>query len=692
MRKPLEKIALIGNPNSGKSSVFNQLTGLNQQVGNYPGITVDKKTGSLQLERNRNISVLDLPGTYSIYPRSEDEKVVFDLLSRPDHPDYPDVVVVVADAANLERNLLLFSQVYDLRVPVILVLNMIDLSEKSGAIIDLARLSRLLGNVPIVPVNARKGQGIDQLIRRLADFGTPDAHPDFLNISVKENISQEALATAFSGGGGLMPPPENSAARAKPFGHLLDDEAQIAETERRYQKIREILPLVVKKQAIAPPERSLTRRLDKWVVHPIGGYAIFLAVLFVIFQAIYSVAEVPMNLIDSVFFTLSSWCKSLLPAGVLTDLIAEGLIPGLGGVVIFIPQIVLLFTFIVILEETGYMARVVFIMDRLMRPFGLSGKSVVPLISGVACAIPAIMATRNIDHRKDRLITIMVTPLMSCAARLPVYTLLIALVIPDETLLGIFNLKGLVLLGMYLLGLFAALGAAFVFRWIIRSRHKSFLILELPSYKMPRWKNVGLILLEKTRIFIWEAGKVIMAISVILWVLASYGPPQRIRSAVEAIPVPAQADEAATKAYEKQVSTVKLENSFIGMLGKTIEPAIAPLGYDWKIGIALITSFAAREVFVGSMATIYSVGEDFEEDGSLLQRMKTEVHAGSGRLVYSLATGLSLMVFYAFAMQCMSTLAITYRETKSWKWPAIQTIYMTLLAYAAAFITFNLLS
>lgn len=684
----------MGNPNSGKSSVFNQLTGLNQQVGNYPGITVDKKTGSLQLADNRKISVLDLPGTYSLYPRSEDEKVVYELLSDPRHPDFPDVVVVVADAANIERNLLLFSQVYDLRLPVILVLNMIDLSEKAGTIIDIQRLSKILGGVTIVPVNARKGMGIDHLIRELTDFETTDTDTNFLSINTDEEVSEEVLATTFSGGINALPPVGKGAGSngGAPFDYLLNDEAQIAETELRYQKIREILAQVVKKQVNPQPARSLTRRLDQIVVHPIGGYVIFLGVLFMIFQAIYSVAEVPMNLIDSVFFTLSHWCQSILPAGVLTDLIAEGLIPGLGGVLIFIPQIVLLFTFIALLEETGYMARVVFIMDRLMRPFGLSGKSVVPLISGVACAIPAIMATRNIDHWKDRLITIMVTPLMSCSARLPVYTLLIALVIPDETLLGIFNLKGLVLLGMYLLGLFAALGAAAIFRLIIQSKQKSFLILELPSYKMPRWKNIGLILWEKTRIFVWEAGKVIMAISVVLWVLASYGPPQRIRSAVEAIPVPVQQDEAAVKAYENQVSTVELENSFIGILGKAIEPAIAPLGYDWKIGIALITSFAAREVFVGSMATIYSVGADFEEDGSLIQRMKTEVHAGTGKLVYSLPAGVSLMIFYAFAMQCMSTLAITYRETKSWKWPMIQTLYMTLLAYAAAFLAFNLLS
>lgn len=690
----VEKIALVGNPNSGKSSVFNQLTGLNQQIGNYPGITVDKKTGNLSLEDGRKISVLDLPGTYSIYARSDDEKVVQELFAAPDHPNFPDVVVVVADATNLERNLLLFSQVYDLKIPVILVLNMIDLSAKKGLSVDLVRLRTLLGDIPIIQVNARKGEGIKQLIQELSRVKAVDAKRDFLSISPDEAKPEEVLATTLGGSNSSIPPLDrNLSQTGNGFSLLLDEEAQVTDTENRYQKIREILPHVLKRSPSVDADQSFTRRLDRWFVHPIAGYAIFLGILFVMFQAVYSVAEVPMNLIDTVFSSLSGWVQQVLPAGVLTDLIAEGLIPGLGGVVIFIPQIVLLFTFIVILEETGYMARVVFITDKLMRPFGLSGKSVVPLISSVACAIPAIMASRNIDHWKDRLITIMVTPLMSCSARLPVYTLLISLVIPDTTLLGIFNLKGLVLLGLYLLGLFAALAAAVVFRWIIRSSKKSFLVLELPSYKMPRWKNVGLILWEKTRLFIWEAGKVIMAISVILWVLASYGPPQRIENAVAAIPVPEQSNTEAMAAYKVEVGTVKLENSFMGILGKSIEPAIAPLGYDWKIGIALITSFAAREVFVGSMATIYSVGVDFEEDSEpLIQRMKKEVRSGSGRLVYDLPTGLSLMVFYAFAMQCMSTLAITYRETKSWKWPFIQTVYMTLLAYVAALGVFNLFS
>ena len=653
--KKIETIALVGNPNSGKTSVFNQLTGLNQQIGNYPGITVDKKTGLMKLGEQK-ITVIDLPGTYSIYPRSEDERIVHQLLADTHHEDHPDLVIVIVDSSNLERNLLLFSQVYDLGIPVIMALNMMDVSKEAGITIDCDKLSESFGNTPVIGLSARKGEGFEKLEKEIAKFQPPTMHIPFYG---KSDISSEA-------------------------------EAQIAETSARYEKISTLLEEVVSRKETPKSASSLTAKLDNIFVHPVWGYVIFVGILFLIFQAIYSLAEVPMDLIDGVFGGLSQWLKNTLPGGVLSDLLSEGIVPGIGGVVIFVPQIALLFAFIAILEETGYMSRVVFIMDKLMRPFGLNGRSVVPLISGVACAIPAIMATRTIDHWKDRLVTIMVTPLMSCSARLPVYTLLIALVIPDQSIGGVFNLKGLTLLGMYLLGLIAALGAAFVFRFLIKAKRKSFLILELPQYRMPRWRNVGITLWEKVRVFIWEAGKIIMAISIILWVLATYGPPKRIENAVNAIPKPAETSEEAMAEYQNMVQTVELENSWIGLLGKTIEPAIKPLGYDWKMGIALITSFAAREVFVGSMAIIYSIGDDFEES-SLIQRLRNEKKA-DGSPIYTLAVGISLMLFYAFAMQCMSTLAIVYRETKSWKWPALQAIYMTSLAYICALIAFQLLS
>ncbi|MEO0468057.1 MAG: ferrous iron transport protein B [Bacteroidota bacterium] len=645
----LKTLALVGNPNAGKTSVFNQLTGLNQQVGNYPGVTVDKKMGRLLLD-GHEISLLDLPGTYSLFPRSDDEKVVLDVLQ--DETSGPEAVLVVADATNLERNLLLFTQVYDLGLPVVLALNMMDVADRKGLLIDTHALQKRFDGAPVVKINARKGEGIDQLLDAI------------------RNLNLDPRTQAFVG----------------PLSKVEDEAGQVAETQERYRRIKELLPEVVSKRPLTPPERKLSQKLDRILVHPIWGYAIFLGILFLIFQAIYKLAEFPMDLIDGAFGQMSDGVKSL-GEGMLIDLIADGIIPGLGGVVIFVPQILLLFAFLTILEETGYMARVVFIMDRLLRPFGLNGRSVVPLISGVACAIPAIMATRTIGHWKDRIITIMVTPLMSCSARLPVYTLMIGLIFPASGD-GIFDIKGFVLLAMYLLGLFAALIAALVMRYVIGAESRSFLVMELPSYKTPRWKNVALTIWEKIKVFIWDAGKVIMAISIVLWGLSSYGPKGKIT------PPPPTEDFQLSCASQDN----GLGESFIGILGKSIEPAIKPLGYDWKIGIALLTSFAAREVFVSSMAIIYAVEEEGldDDDLPLREKMQQERRCVDGQLsnepVYGLATGLSLMIFYLFAMQCMSTLAIVYRETKSWKWPIIQTIYMTALAYIAAWITFNLFS
>lgn len=651
-----KKIALIGNPNAGKSSLFNQLTGLNQHVGNYPGVTVDKHYGDYVGPDKQKVEVIDLPGTYSLFARSGDEEVAVEVLSREGHADFPDAVVVVVDTSNLERSLLLFTQVADLKVPVVLALNMSDLLEKEGFELNQEKLGEMLGGVKWVAINARKGTGVKQL---------------------KEVIAGEVEAISRD----FVPDSPIAAFSSTP---QVEQEAQVADTNERYKKIKQVLQFCLKRKEAPQSQKLLTQKIDRWVTHPIGGYAIFLGILFLIFQVIYKFANIPMDLIDGVFGQLSSSVQDLLPEGVLTNLLAQGIIPGIGGVVIFIPQIVLLFAFLALLEEVGYMSRVVFIMDRLMRPLGLHGKSVVPLISGVACAIPAIMATRGIDQWKDRLVTILVVPLMSCAARLPVYVLLIALVIPEETVFGFMDLQGLVLMGMYLLGTITALLVSAVLKLMIKTKRPSFLIMELPTYKSPRWQNIGLTLFEKTKIFVVDAGKVILAISIILWVMASYGPPGRID----------QATQVATEQglTENEIASVQLENSWIGLLGKQIEPVIKPLGYDWQIGIALITSFAAREVFVGSMATIYSVGEDFEEGDTLLKRMKAQTHADTGEPVYTLAAGLSLMIFYVFAMQCMSTLAIVRRETKSWKWPLVQMAYMTGLAYFGAWIAYQLAS
>ena len=643
------KVALVGNPNTGKSSIFNLLTGLRQHVGNFPGITVDKKVGKLRIG-GEDHELIDLPGAYSIYPRSKDEQVVYDSLSDSNSENYPDAIIVVVDAANLERNLLLFSQVYDLGIPTMMVLNMTDLAKKQGKVYHIDKIEELYPEASILEANARAGFGKSRIKEGLENLKPRTA-------------SNTSLASSD------------------------DLKAQEQETESRFKAIQKSLSNLESKE-------KKTKEMSWWeklLVHPILGYVIFAVVLIVIFQFIYAFASIPMDLIDGAFANWSSWMSEVMPAGVFTDLVTQGIIPGIGGVVIFIPQIALLFFFIAILEETGYLARVVFIMDRLMRPLGLNGKSVVPLMSSVACAIPGVMAARTISDWKERLITILVAPLMSCSARIPVYTLLIAIVIPDETVFGFMNVQGLVLFGLYMLGTIFALIVAVVLKFIIRSKEQGFLMLELPEYKSPRWKNVGLTVWEKVRIFVWDAGRVILAISIILWAMASYGPTEQRENAVRYAKEEATELNLSIEETSQLVEMAKLESSYIGYLGKAIEPIIEPLGYDWKIGISLITSFAAREVFVGSMATIYAVEDDGANNMTLVEKMKDQKRC-DGTPVYTLAAGSSLMVFYVFAMMCMATLAVVKRETKSWKWPLIQVGYMGVLAYLGAWITFIILS
>ena len=691
------KIALVGNPNSGKSSLFNILTGLNQKIGNFPGVTVDKKTGHCYLKDNRRVEIIDLPGTYSIYPNSVDERIVFDILSNNSNELHPDVVVVIVDASNFKRSLLLFTQIHDLRIPAVLVLNMMDLVEKTGHKIDVSQLSERLG-VPIVPMKARTGEGIDNLKQILVDEVASPDEPIFnaqalaaeAIAEVKKEFSIDNDYRAYQ----LLQQFRINDAVSEADKKTLEDivkrsgfnahELRKKETLERYRKINEIVAESVQ-ESLPVLSRQWTEKLDRIFTHKFWGYIIFLGILFLIFQAIFAWATIPMDFIDLTFSEMSVWVRQVLPPGVLTDLLSEGIIPGIGGIVIFIPQIAILFAFIAILEETGYMSRVVFLMDKIMRRFGLNGKSVVPLISGVACAIPAIMATRTIDNWKERLITIFVTPLMSCSARLPVYTILIALIIPENPLY-----QGLALMGMYLLGVAAAILSAMLMKLFLRTRERSFLIMELPTYKMPRWKNVGLTMVEKSKTFVFEAGKIILAISIVLWVLASYGPGDRLTNAASYVQAETNIAEESPE-FESRVEAYKLEHSYAGIFGKFIEPAIEPLGYDWKIGIALITSFAAREVFVGTMATIYSIGSVGDE-ATIKARMKKETNSKTGKPRYDMATGLSLLVFYAFAMQCMSTLAIVYRETKSWKWPLLQLLYMSVIAYLSAFIVYQVLS
>ena len=702
----LTRIALIGNPNSGKTSLFNQLTGLNQKVGNFPGVTVDRKSGFAQLSSTRRAEIVDLPGTYSLYPKSLDEKVITDLLYDRGSAGYPDFVVVTVDASNLRRSLLLFSQLADLELPAVLALNMTDVAERHGISIDIQALEQELG-VPIVPMNARKGIGVAALkivmAERLATHPvrfwepTDELLPLVRQIRYYFNLHNDYLALHYA-----QQYRSISFLSADDKQHIAELVAQYkfdatawqaAETIARYQRINEVLLETVTVTRTEKRE-PISNRIDKVLTHRVGGYLIFLSILFLLFQAIFAWAQYPMDLIDQGISALSELIQRNF-SGPLVRLLTEGVLAGLGGVLIFIPQIALLFAFLAVLEETGYMARVTFLMDKLMRPFGLSGKSVVPLISGLACAVPAIMGARTIESWKDRMITIFVTPLMSCSARIPVYTVLVALVVPDRAVWGFLNLRGVALMGLYLLGVVAALGSAWVLKTLLKARERSYFIMEFPVYKWPRWKNVGITIWQKVSAFVWQAGKVIVAISILLWVLASYGPGQRqdaaeaqVRAAVAAAAT-TPSDTTASQELERRVASVRLENSYAGLFGRGIEPVIRPLGFDWKIGIALLTSFAAREVFVGTISTIYSVGQDADL-GTVQEKLRAEKDV-NGQPFFTPARAFSLLVFYVFAMQCMSTLAVTYRETKSWKWPLGQLVYMTGLAYVAALVVFQVL-
>ncbi|RNL85908.1 ferrous iron transport protein B [Sinomicrobium pectinilyticum] len=695
------KVALIGNPNTGKTSVFNQLTGLNQKVGNYPGITVEKKEGICKLSRGVKAHILDLPGTYSLNATSLDENVVIELLLNKNGKDYPDVAVVITDVENLKRNLLLFTQIKDLKLPTILVINMADRMDRKGISLDIESLEQKL-NTRIALVSSRKGTGIDKIKELILDYRSLSTEP-CVNASAIDQPYFENLQNAFPEhelyklwlvitqdanfvelNRHAVPVPDTSSFNTKSRSEL--KRLQQREAIHRYQFINGTLKEGYKTDIHAA--KGLRATLDRILTHKVWGYVIFFAILLLMFQAIFKWSEYPMDFIDQSFASLSEWAKNVLPAGVFTNLIAEGLIPGIGGVVIFIPQIAFLFLFISILEESGYMSRVVFLMDKGMRRFGLSGKSVVPLISGAACAIPAVMATRNIESWKERLITILVTPFMTCSARLPVYLIIIALVIPDERFMGL-NYQGLMLMALYLIGFIAAVGSAYILHKLLKTRTRSFFVVEMPNYKIPLFKNVAITVVEKTKSFVFGAGKIILAISIILWFLASNGPSERFDNAEQIITERHQGENLSEGELDTEIASYQLENSYIGIVGKAIEPVIQPLGYDWKIGIALVSSFAAREVFVGTLATIYSVGS--EEEGTIKNRMAKETNPQTGGKLFNLASGVSLLLFYAFAMQCMSTLAIVKRETNSWKWPMIQLVFMSAIAYVTALIAYQVL-
>lgn len=691
-------VALIGNPNTGKTSVFNQLTGLNQQVGNYPGITVEKKIGFCKLPHGIKANILDLPGTYSLNASSMDESVVIELLLNKNDKLYPDVAVVVTDVENLKRNLLIYTQIKDLEIPTILVINMADRMETKGITLDIPLLEEKL-KTKIALISSRKGTGIEDLknlivsyktIQHEACLNTFDIDPEYF--SSLQNLFPNQLLyklwLVITQDVNFSNLDRNEIRNAFTKSHSELKRLQQKETIKRYQFINDVLKDGLKIDASMA--KDIRAKLDRVLTHKVWGYVIFLGILFLIFQSIFSWSTIPMDFIDGTFASLSSWAAEELPSGILTDLLSQGIIPGIGGVIIFIPQIAFLFLFISILEESGYMSRVVFLMDKIMRRFGLSGKSVVPLISGTACAIPAIMATRNIENWKERLITILVTPFTTCSARLPVYAIIISLVIPSKRVLGILNLQGLTLMFLYVLGFATAILSAYILNKVLKLDTKTYFVVEMPNYKLPLFKNVGINVVEKTKAFIVGAGKIILAISVILWFLASYGPGKDFNEA-EAIVKERTAGKQLTEIQvENEIASQKLENSYIGLMGRAIEPAISPLGYDWKIGIALISSFAAREVFVGTLATIYSVG-DSDNEATIKSKMQAEVSPSTGKKIFNFATGISLLLFYAFAMQCASTLAITKKETNSWKWPAMQLVFMSGLAYFIALISYQLL-
>ncbi len=665
------KIALLGNPNAGKSSVFNALTGLNQKTGNYAGVTVDRLEGSFvfsEANQKHKITILDLPGLYSLFPKSNDEEIACKTLLDP--LEKIDVVVIVVDATSLKRNLLLATQLIDLKFKTVIALNMMDEAESQKITIDVAGLQETLG-VDVIPLDSRRQKGFTELKKAIINARVSQSiFFDLAVLSAKTDTYKTLIQNA-----------------------LTNKENNVSENADKLYRFK-IINYLIAKYLKSPQQLSrkeTSSRIDAIATHKLFGYVILVGVLFLVFQFIFFISEAPMNWIEAGFLEFGNFVKTTLPSGQLNDLIVNGLIAGISGVVMFVPQIAFLFLFIGFLEDSGYMARASFIMDRVMKPFGLNGRSVIPLISGTACAVPAIMATRSISNLKERLITIFILPLISCSARLPVYTLLIAVLYPDGKFFGIFNSKGVVLLLLYLLGFVVTLLTAAALKRVIKTKETSFFVMELPVYRWPQAKNIGIMVYTKVNVFIREAGKIILAISIILWFMSSHGSSekfQNLKSEIDVLESQNHTDEI--KSEIKKLETAKLEQSYIGKLGHVIEPVIKPLGFDWKIGIALITSFAAREVFVGTMATIYQSGDSDNTEG-IKQKLLNEKNE-FGKPQYTPAVCWSLLLFYAFAMQCMSTMAVVKRETKSWKWVFAQLLFMSVLAYTSAFAAYQLLS
>ncbi len=702
-REKLLNIALVGNPNCGKSTIFNQLTGLRQKTGNFPGITVEVKEGRMQFPSGRQAMLTDLPGTYSLYPTSSDEKIVASVLTNPKDAHYPNVVVYVADATHLEKHLLLLTQLLDLGIPVMMALNMSDTAEEIGIKVNTGVLADRLG-IPVVAISGRTGANIQKLVGEIEKLlDTPSfSQKHFYPLQEVEKQVAEAVCLNFNFTNTYQALliahhhewlPFLSEQNQETIRAIVKDKGlvslrfQVDETLDRYDRFTPIVQEAIQR----PPQfpSTPTDQIDAVVTHRWWGPLLFFVVMLLVFQAIYDWSTVPMDWIEQFFAHLNVWLTGILPPHWSTDLITDGILAGLSGILVFIPQIAILFFLITVLEEIGYMARVVFIFDKTMRRFGMNGRSVVSLISGGACAVPAIMSSRTIGNWKERLITTMVTPFISCSARLPVYAVLIGLAVPDKRVFWIFSWQSLTFGSMYALGVVAAFASGYLMKKVLHTRESSYLAIELPVYRIPHWRNLWLTVWEKVGAFVVGAGKIILIISMVLWALARFGPGDAMAQAATKAKQDAQAQQLSqTEAADLQAA-YQLEASYAGYLGKVIEPAIRPLGYDWKIGIALIASFAAREVFVGTMSTIYSIGSS-EDDFILREKMKTAKFEDSGTPVYTLATALSLLVFYALAMQCMSTIAVVKRETGSWKWALLQFSYMSLLAYLLAWLVYNL--
>ncbi|WP_437229125.1 ferrous iron transport protein B [Planctomicrobium sp. SH661] len=716
-------VALIGNPNTGKSTLFNALTGGKARIGNFPGVTVEKKVGRFE-HAGRQVRLVDLPGTYSLSPRSADEMVSVDvLLGRQKEIGRPDAVVCITDASNLERNLYLFSQIRDLQIPVLLVLNMWDVAQQSGVKIDVQQLRERLG-VNIITTSAHRREGIDALRAAVVETATHQANvvrlfpadfyaeveklgdwlkqhgveetPEFLRERVLLDVHGEAEhRAAMRLGDGF---PEMLAAARTRLAQA-GCKVPLVETKVRYDWIRRQLSGVVERTQSAAAETA-SDRIDRWLTHRFTGLLIFIALMFVIFQSIYTWAGPAMDLVEAGQGAISDWIMSILPPGTLRSLLVDGIVAGVGSVIIFLPQIVLLFTFVAILEDCGYMARAAFLMDKLMTKVGLSGKSFLPLMSSFACAIPGVMATRVIENRKDRMVTMLVAPLMSCSARLPVYVLMVAAFIPATTWAGgLIGLQGMVLFLMQALGALVAIPVAWILKKTFFKGETPPFVMELPAYKWPSVRMVFDRVYERAKAFVTEAGTLIFAVSILIWA-AGYFPgdhteQQKVQAEIERVSATLADEESspeldALHEREQEISSQLVRDSYLGRFGRAVEPVFLPLGWDWRIGVGAIASFPAREVIIATMGTIFSLGGDVSEDDSTLQATLQSATWPNGEPLFTIPVALSIMVFFALCAQCGATLMVIRRETNTWRWPAFTFAYMTLLAYVAALATYQI--